>query len=292
MVRRSKQPRDDVRLALGAGRPRARCPCSWRPTSRSSAGAPEVRRRSPRRACRRPAAAAVSGGAATCPFALLLAALAVLLFGLARPQATLARSRVSGTVLLVFDVSNSMGADDVEPTRLAAAQDAGPALRRRPADVDRHRRRRLRRRGAAHPAADGRPRRGAGRDRPADDGRRHVARSGDPRRAEHDHRQAGRPPGPRGAGPADLGYFASATIVLFSDGEDTGGPDPIAVAQLAADAGVHIDTIGIGTADGATVDGRRLPGGHRARRASLPRRRGTSPAAPTTGATRRRGSSR
>ena len=43
----------------------------------------------------------------------------------------------------------------------------------------------------------------------------------------------------------------------MSDGEDTGGPDPAAVAQLAADAGVHVSAIGVGSADGAviTVDG-------------------------------------
>ena len=43
----------------------------------------------------------------------------------------------------------------------------------------------------------------------------------------------------------------------MSDGENTGGPDPAAVAQLAADAGVHVSTIGVGTAEGAviTVDG-------------------------------------
>ena len=37
---------------------------------------------------------------------------------------------------------------------------------------------------------------------------------------------------------------------MLSDGENTGGPDPIAVAQLAAGAGVHISTIGFGTRRG------------------------------------------
>jgi len=56
------------------------------------------------------------------------------------------------------------------------------------------------------------------------------------------------------APPPNLGYWGSATIVLLSDGEDTSGPDASGPPpELAADAGVHIDTIGIGTVDGATV---------------------------------------
>src|SRR4029078_2979419 len=50
------------------------------------------------------------------------------------------------------------------------------------------------------------------------------------------------------APPPKLGYWGSATIVLLSDGEDTGGPDALAAAQLAADARVHIDTIRVGLA--------------------------------------------
>ena len=42
------------------------------------------------------------------PYVLLLAALPLLLGGLARPEATIEVPRVSGTVMLVFDVSNSM----------------------------------------------------------------------------------------------------------------------------------------------------------------------------------------
>ena len=49
------------------------------------------------------------------------------------------------------------------------------------------------------------------------------------------------------APPTDLGYWGSATIVLLSDGEETGGPDAVAAAELASDAGVHIETVGFGT---------------------------------------------
>jgi Ca-activated chloride channel family protein len=42
--------------------------------------------------------------------------------------------------------------------------------------------------------------------------------------------------------------------VLISDGEDTGGPDAVTAAELAATAGVHIETIGVGTVDGTTIE--------------------------------------
>jgi Ca-activated chloride channel family protein len=52
----------------------------------------------------------------------------------------------------------------------------------------------------------------------------------------------------------NLGYWPSATIVLFSDGQNTGGPDAEAAAELAAAAGVRIQAVGVGTAEGATVE--------------------------------------
>jgi Ca-activated chloride channel family protein len=58
------------------------------------------------------------------PTALYLLTLALLIICLARPQATIAVPREQATVLLVIDVSGSMGATDVQPNRLAAAQDA------------------------------------------------------------------------------------------------------------------------------------------------------------------------
>jgi Ca-activated chloride channel family protein len=42
--------------------------------------------------------------------------------------------------------------------------------------------------------------------------------------------------------------------VVLSDGEDTGGPDAVAAAELAAAAGVHIETVGIGTVEGTTIE--------------------------------------
>ena len=56
--------------------------------------------------------------------ALLVAALAVMLLALARPVAAVAEPRREGTVILAFDVSTSMAADDVKPTRLDSAKAA------------------------------------------------------------------------------------------------------------------------------------------------------------------------
>jgi Ca-activated chloride channel family protein len=190
------------------------------------------------------------------PYALLLAALPVMLIGLARPQAEVAVPRVAGTVLLAFDISNSMSADDVAPSRLGAAQEAAKAFVEDQPDsvdvgvlvfgdqalltqapTDDH---------AAAIAAIGRVSPNGGTSL----GQAILVALGT---------ITGKPvslPSEEGAAPAtpDLGYWPSATIVVFSDGEETGGPDVQAAAELAAAAGVRIQTVGVGTAKGATVE--------------------------------------
>lgn len=56
--------------------------------------------------------------------AVMLAAIALLCIGVARPKMTLAATSDRATVVLVLDVSGSMAARDVKPTRLDAARDA------------------------------------------------------------------------------------------------------------------------------------------------------------------------
>jgi Ca-activated chloride channel homolog len=58
------------------------------------------------------------------PVAILLVALAALIVGVARPHATVSVAREEATVLLAMDTSRSMGAEDITPTRLVAAQAA------------------------------------------------------------------------------------------------------------------------------------------------------------------------
>ena len=65
-----------------------------------------------------------------------MAGLAVLLVALARPQATVDLPRQEGTVILAFDVSGSMAADDLKPTRMDAAKAATTAfVQNQPAGV-------------------------------------------------------------------------------------------------------------------------------------------------------------
>ncbi len=62
------------------------------------------------------------------PPALLIASLAALLVSLARPSADIKVPREEATVVMVMDVSGSMMATDVAPTRLAAAQAAADSF--------------------------------------------------------------------------------------------------------------------------------------------------------------------
>ncbi len=67
------------------------------------------------------------------------------------------------------------------------------------------------------------------------------------------------PGGPGGSGGIepqgpDLGYHGSAAVVLFSDGENTAEPDPVDVAELASSAGVRVYPVGIGSPQGSVIE--------------------------------------
>ncbi|HEY6646671.1 MAG TPA: VWA domain-containing protein, partial [Mycobacterium sp.] len=179
----------------------------------------------------------------------------VLAVAVAGPAASLPVGRSAGTVVLAMDVSNSMSADDVAPSRLAAAQqaalsfiDAQPdtvdigvvgfdqgALTTSPPGPDR----------AAAKAAVQNLRVSGGTSLASAILGSLSAITGKPVTIGKD-----------GALP-DLGNWGSATIVLFSDGEDSGGAGSDAVtaaSTLAQNAGVHIEAVGVGTANGTTVE--------------------------------------
>jgi Ca-activated chloride channel homolog len=53
--------------------------------------------------------------------------------------------------------------------------------------------------------------------------------------------------------PVEPGSYNSAAIVLLTDGQRTTGPDPMDAAKMAADRGVRVYTVGVGTKDGDTI---------------------------------------
>ena len=105
--------------------------------------------------------------AAWIPAGLVVVGLGVLVVALARPQGVVDLPREEGTVILAFDVSGSMAADDLKPTRMEAAKAAASDfVERQPSSVVIGRRR-VQRRRALRPGADERPGHGPRRDRPA-----------------------------------------------------------------------------------------------------------------------------
>ena len=191
------------------------------------------------------------------PYALFLAALPVMLIGLARPTAQVSVPHVAGTVVLVFDVSKSMSADDVKPNRLAAAQAAANNfVKAQPSTVDI---------GVTVFGQDGLTTQAPTPDHSAALAAIARLKPGGGTSLTQAILASlstivGKPvklsPGEAADQPSDLGYWGSATIVLFSDGQDmSGSTDGVdAAAGLAANAGVRIETVGIGTPEGTTVE--------------------------------------
>src|SRR5207244_11786556 len=70
-----------------------------------------------------------------------------------------------------------------------------------------------------------------------------------------------RPPQPLGAQPkpevkpVPPGSYKSAVVILLTDGQTTTGPDPVDAARLAAERGVRVFTVGVGTPDGQILTG-------------------------------------
>ena len=53
--------------------------------------------------------------------------------------------------------------------------------------------------------------------------------------------------------PVPPGSYRSAAIIMLTDGQRTTGVDPLDAAQMAADRGVKVYTVGIGTVDGEII---------------------------------------
>lgn len=190
------------------------------------------------------------------PPALLLVAGVLLITALARPEATVPEPRREGTVILAFDVSASMAAKDLAPTRIDAAKAAARAfVARQPATV---------RVGVVaftdsglltqEPTAD---RAGvlAAIDRLRPQGGTALASGLQTSLSAIVGRTVlvGGPSDPLEPRGPDLGYHGSAAVILLSDGENTAGPDPLDVADLASGAGVKVYPIGLGDAEGTVL---------------------------------------
>ena len=212
------------------------------------------------------------------PPLLFLLAVVGMLLAVARPAAVISLPSQHDMVILAMDVSGSMRADDVKPTRLAAAQAAARAFVK---DTPRATRIGIvafagsaalvqaptSDRDAVNAAIDGlqlqnatavgagiltslkaifpeqefevRPPRGFG-----------FAATGGTRPQQQQQ------PSAKAVPPAvPPGSYGSAAIILLTDGQTTTGPDPVDAARLAAERGVRVYTVGVGTPEGQILTG-------------------------------------
>ena len=208
------------------------------------------------------------------PPALLLLAFAVLLFASGRPVARVALPWGHSTIMLAMDVSLSMRVADVKPTRMEAAQTAAKQfLQELPKNIEvglvtfagstQVAQRATLDRAALVAAIDGFqmqfgtaignaivmclaelfPDHGIDVGDMTFGSRPRGGRSLDDRVK----------PQPKVIVPVAPGSYGSAAIILLSDGRRTMGVDTLAAAKMAADRGVRIYVIGLGTVDGAAA---------------------------------------
>jgi Ca-activated chloride channel family protein len=198
------------------------------------------------------------------PVALFLAGLLLLFVALARPQMAVSLPRAEGLVILAFDVSGSMAADDLQPTRIEAAKTAAQGfVERQPpgvaigvvafsdsglaVQVPTHDRDDLL--AAIHRLTPGRGT-SLGSGILAALSAIAVAENPEPPPQYYSNRTPAPSPSPT---PVPAGTHTSAVIVLLSDGENTVSPEPLAAAQAAADRGVRIYTVGVGSEAGSLL---------------------------------------
>lgn len=208
------------------------------------------------------------------PALLLLAALCAMILAVARPHAALLLPSRMETVILAIDASGSMRATDVKPDRMTAARNAAKALvADQPANV---------RVGVVAIAATAtlvqsptrsredvvkaidrlQPQRGSALGSglvialatlvpEARIDVEQVIGGGKPRARFYDPWRG--MPGTEDLKPVPPGSHGSGAIVLISDGQNNVGPDPEKIGQMAAERGVRIYTVGVGTTEGIAL---------------------------------------
>jgi Ca-activated chloride channel homolog len=204
------------------------------------------------------------------PPAMLLLALAALLFSLARPTATISLPLSQRTIVLAMDVSGSMRAEDVKPNRLVASQEAAKAfITALPRDV------KVGIVSFAGTAAVVQAPTTSREDLLAAIDRFQLQRgtatgSGivlslatlfpeDGIEISHITGQRNMP-APLGQqkekkpfSPVPAGSYNNAAIIMLTDGQRTTGPDPLDAAKMAAERGVRVYTVGVGTTQGEII---------------------------------------
>ena len=203
------------------------------------------------------------------PPALLLGAISLLLIATARPLAVITLPSQQETIILAMDVSGSMRAADVLPNRLVAAQEAAKAfIKDLPrsvrvgvvsfagtaavvqaptqsrddvnAAIDRFQLQRGTAIGSGIVLSLATLFPDAGIDLSQITGQRAMPPApGDKPRPEFT--------------PVEPGSYSSAAIILLTDGQRTTGPDPVEAAKMAADRGVRVYTVGVGTKEGEII---------------------------------------
>jgi Ca-activated chloride channel family protein len=207
------------------------------------------------------------------PPVLFLLSMAALLLAAARPVAVVTLPSNQQTIILAMDVSGSMRATDVQPNRLVAAQNAAKAfIQELPRHVkvgivafagsaqvaqlptvnredlitaiDRFQLQRATATGNAIVISLATLFPDAGIDLEAMQSGRERQR-GFSLDAEKKAKKDFTPVAP--------GSYPSAAVIMLTDGQRTTGVDPLEAAKLAADRGVRVYTVGIGTVDGETI---------------------------------------
>ncbi|HEX6706774.1 MAG TPA: VWA domain-containing protein [Albitalea sp.] len=203
------------------------------------------------------------------PPAMLLLAIGALLVATARPLAIVTLPTQQETIVLAMDVSGSMRAGDVQPNRLVAAQEAAKAfIKELPrsvrvgvvsfagtaavvqpptqsredvvAAIDRFQLQRGTAIGSGIVLSLATLFPDAGIDLSQITGARNMPLSpGEKPKKEFT--------------PVQPGSYGSGAIILLTDGQRTTGPDPMDAAKMAADRGVKVYSVGIGTKDGETI---------------------------------------
>jgi Ca-activated chloride channel family protein len=196
------------------------------------------------------------------PAILFLVSIAILVVALARPQMVLSLPKVEGTVILAFDMSGSMAATDMTPTRMEAAKAvARDFVNRQPSTVQ------IGIVAFSDSAVSVQP--------PTNDKAAILASlnrlqpqrgtslaSGISISLDTIGKLLGQIPEDSAdiapellvtPTPVPVGTYSSAEIILLTDGENNVGLDPFAAAQQAADRGVRIHTIGVGSPTGVNL---------------------------------------